>query len=88
MIKKIAIFEDSDLGFQFVGTAASDTVPNNTRLTEWVTVDFTPLPPAELVPQQVAAIDKQIAGITAQCEAQLAGLNERKAELLALPCPS
>ena len=54
------------------------------RVSEWVEVEFPPCDPAQFVPQQIAAIDAQIAEVNRRAGLAIADLEARKAELLAI----
>jgi peroxiredoxin family protein len=57
---------------------------NAIRITEWQEVEFTPIPADQVVPEMVAAIDKEIDEINQETIAKVNKLKSQKSELLAL----
>jgi len=57
---------------------------NKIRLSEYVDVEFPPRAAEEVVPEQIAAIDAQLAEVADKFGKALAELKARKAELLAI----
>lgn len=57
------------------------------RLTEIVEVDFPPRKPEEIVPAQVAILEREREELVAKFTAALKEIDDRKAELLALTAP-
>ena len=62
----------------------SGEVTTLVRVSEWVEVEFTPRQADEMVPEQLAAIDADIATVTDKFGKALAELRARRAELLAI----
>jgi hypothetical protein len=54
------------------------------RVSDWADVEFVPRKLDEMVPEQVAALDNDIAEVTEKFGKALAELKTRKAELLSL----
>ncbi len=84
---KLAQFEEQERGWLSVSGAHLDEVEGYIRISEWVDVDFPPLPTGDVVPRQLAAIDAEIAEVIDESEKRLSKLNRRKADLMALPAP-
>ncbi len=57
------------------------------RLTEFVDIEFPPLPEDAVITQEVAVLDRQIAAIQEQAMVEIQQLAQRKQELLALNAP-
>lgn len=71
------------------GTIAitSNWADNNTgyvRISEYVDVEFPPLPKEDVLKNQIACIDKQIDAIKAESIKEINDLQQKKQELLAL----
>lgn len=67
--------EDDDLERPFL---------RDIRISEWVEVDFPPRAPEEIVPPQIAALDRQAEEVKAEFAAKLREIAEARASLLAL----
>ena len=65
----------------------AETCNGYVRLTEFVEVDFPPLADATVIARQVEMIDRQISKVRVAAADEVARLEQRKAELLALPAP-
>ena len=60
------------------------TMGDYTRVTEWVDVEFQPLPPEQLVPAQLSALDREAEAVRKEFTDKLHEIAERRASLLAL----
>jgi hypothetical protein len=65
---------------------ADDDRPLNgyTRVSEFIEIDFPPLPAAEVVSAEIRSLDEARAKIVETFTAQLAAIDGRKAELMAV----
>jgi hypothetical protein len=85
---KIAIFEYTSpnmKGMKFYLTDAEAKYGSDKiRMSEYVDIDFPPRAAEEVVPEQIAAIDAQLAEVADKFGKALAELKARKAELLAI----
>lgn len=85
---KIALFEYTAPSMRGITTIekADDEkyFDNKIRLSEYLEVEFLMRNIADLVPEQVAALDEQIAKVNAAAGKALVELNARKQELLSL----
>ena len=57
---------------------------NDIRISEWVEIDFPPLAPEQVIPAQLAALDREAEAVRQESAARLLKIAERKASLLAL----
>lgn len=78
---KIALFKDNVCGFDCVAKATFDGAAGYTRVSEFVEVEFIPL--REDVIKQLAAIEAARLKVEKKYDAELARLDERKAQLQA-----
>ena len=67
--------EDDDLDRPFC---------NDIRVSEWVEIEFPPLPPSVTVPAQIAALDRETEAVKQEFAERLHKLAELRASLLAL----
>ncbi len=67
--------EDDDLERPFL---------QDVRISEWVEVDFPPRAPEEVVPAQLAALDREAEAVRKEFTDKLHKIAERRASLLAL----
>jgi len=85
---RIALFEYTSQAMRGITTVIAEDDArfhdNKIRLSEFVEVEFLMRNTADLVPEQVAAIDEQIAKVNAAAGKALVELNARKQELLSL----
>ena len=85
IVKKVAVFEYAPgsciAGFRTVNECAHE---ETIRISEWETIEFTPFPYDEVVPEMVAAIEKQIEKITEKALEEVNELKVKRAELLAI----
>jgi len=85
--KKLALFEylpnqGCMAGVRTVHHRAwSDVV----RISEWVDVEFTPIPYAYVMPELISAIDKKIEEVEKEALAKVLDLKGQRAQLLCLP---
>ena len=82
---KLALFKHMEYGFESAGEETLEGCGDYVRLTEYVDVDFHRLPYGDAEKAEIAIIDKQIKSEQAESEVKIGRLNQRKAELLALP---
>lgn len=86
---KIALFK-TDYGplvsfeFQTYEGANNDVRAGYPRCTEWVDVEFPPLPVGDVIAAEVTLLDAQIKKVTEQWHKAVAEINDRKRELLSL----
>ena len=83
MKKRIALF-DSKYGVSVYQDVQEMYLTDYVRITEYVEVDFPDFPLETVVGNQVSYIDKQIDEIKNKAMDEIAELQTRKAELLAL----
>ncbi len=85
---KIALYEYTSPGLRGIKTILNDDdalhYDNKIRISEYLEVEFMMRASSELVPEQIAVIDDQIAQVNAASGKALAELRARKQELLAL----
>ena len=84
MKQRIAVFQSKYGDSIFNESMESFTGSNYSRLTQYVEVDFPELPIETVVGNQVASINQQIDEIKNKAMEEVAALQTRKAELLAL----
>jgi len=88
---KYAIFEYTSPGLKGLRICLSESEAkygnDKIRFSEYVDIDFPPRTAEEVVPEQIAAIDAQLAEVTDKFGKALAELKARKAELLAIAAP-
>lgn len=89
--KKVAMFEEVSAGFtvvfEFPTWSDEDdyTMDGYVRVSEWTDIEFTPINHQSVVDQKIAIIDAEIQDARAKFQVTLNGLEQRKAELLAIP---
>jgi hypothetical protein len=81
---KIALFKDPRWDFTMPREFKDADHTSMVRVTDWVEVEFIERTAEELVPEQVALIDKQIAEATEKFGRMMMDLKTQKANLLAL----
>lgn len=81
---KIALFKEARWNFTMPREYRDEDFTTMIRVTEWTDVEFTDRAPEDVVPEQVANIDKQIAETTEKFGRVLQDLKTQKANLLAL----
>lgn len=81
---KVALYKNVKYGFE---TASGEGFENGeyARVSEFADIEFIPLPYGESEKMQIAIIDKEIKSVMANSEQAINVLEQRKAELLALP---
>lgn len=88
---KIATFEYTNPMLKGLSTYLSEKdsrhADNYIRVSEYIEVEFPPRAAEEIVPEQIAALDTQIAEVTDKFGKALAELKARKSELLAISAP-
>ena len=89
MKREIALYEDEWGGSPYVYdvTPYMEEHSEYVRVTKPAIVQFTPLTREEIVPVQVAKIEKQITKVQAKAGLKVTDLKRRKQELLALTTP-
>lgn len=83
LTQDLALFQNCTYGGVSPAGRFMEKADGYVRVTEYVTVTFEPRKPAEVMGQLVAAIDAQIV----EAQQAVRKLEQRKAELLALPAP-
>ena len=81
---KIAKFKSTKFGFEAVSEEGLDGNEEYVRVSEYIDVEFPPRQQAEVVAEQVAAIDIETEKLKDEFSARLNALGARKQELLAL----
>ena len=69
---------------QYTDEGDAWTIEGYTRITEWVDVEFPDLGAEDLVPAQLAALDRKAEEVKAEFTAKLREIAEARASLLAL----
>jgi hypothetical protein len=91
MPRKVALFRgssyDSIIVLQLYGDGDDWSTEGYVRITEWQTVEFQPLPPAELCAVEMAALNAQRAKTVEEFTAKLSYIDGRIANLRALTGP-
>lgn len=87
MIKRMAIFKDVKYGFDACSESGLEESPDYIRLSEYVDVDFPMLPPEETVSKEIEMLDKLSCSVRAKYHDDIAEIDRKKAELIALPAP-
>jgi hypothetical protein len=89
---KIALFKNTQYDFNTVVICDGeglcywdDGEHSYIRISETIDIDFPMLDRQTAVNRQLAAIDKQIQSVRAECEVKIGRLDRQKQELLALP---
>lgn len=83
---KIARFKNMEMDYFSICDWTEEMTPDSfIRVSEYVDVEFVEYSDQELVDKQIAVIDKQIQTVQAATSVKLDELEQRKAELLALP---
>jgi hypothetical protein len=86
----VALFKDSYQWETVFSTKTEDedyTLSGYCRVTEWLEVEFKPLPPAEILNSQVNSLQKERKDIVANFQEKLASIDDRLSQLLALTGP-
>jgi hypothetical protein len=90
-VRKVAVFRNTKHDFECVMHNHDDdenwTLEDYVRLTEWVAVEFKPLPPETLVAAQMAALTELRAQTVAEFTEKLMNIDGRMANLRALTGP-
>jgi hypothetical protein len=85
---KYAQFKDMKFGWiNVVGRHESDLERpycDTVRVSEWIEIDFPPLPDNEVVPQQLAALDRKQQELVREHLAALQKIADQRAKLLCL----
>jgi hypothetical protein len=81
---KIALFHTSH-GIEHPCEEIMEKCSNYVRVSEYVDVDFPPLPKDEVVGKILTSLDKEATDVRAECERKLKTIQQRRAELLQLP---
>ncbi len=85
---KIALFKSIEYGWTMPAAQHDDGsdphAGSYVRITDYIDVNFPPRAPAEIVPAQLAAIDKAEQDARAELQLKLNVLAERRANILAL----
>ncbi|MDR5729669.1 MAG: hypothetical protein RB191_19815 [Terriglobia bacterium] len=85
---KLAIFEYTSPGLKgmkfYITEDEAKFSSNKIRLSEYVDVEFPPRAAEEVVPEQIAALEVQIAEVTNKFSKAITELKARKSELLAI----
>ena len=89
---KIALFRDIGSGYETVWNRPAHDADNDdycpcktyTRVSEWMDVEFVPLPADTLVGKQLATLDATERDLRAQFQLQLNDIAEARSKLLAL----
>lgn len=89
MKTRIALFEYNSPTMRGLTTYLSESEAkylsaNKTRISKFIEVEFPPRTAEEVVPEQIAALDAQIAEVTEKFGRALGELKARKSELLAI----
>ena len=83
---KIAQFKNIELDFLTIHDWDDDCLPDNyIRVSEHLDIEFVAYNNYELVKKEIAMIDEQIQTVQAAAHIKTSELEQRKAELLALP---
>lgn len=80
---KVALFKHNKYGDVNVASSDLETCKEYVRVSEYLTITFTPRKSDEVIAAAVAAIDAEIV----EAKQAVRNLEQRKAELLALPAP-
>ena len=81
---RIALFKNTEFGFDSIGGKYLEAGSNYVRTSEYVEVEFPPRMADEVVQDQVKALDAERQLVIAKYVKTLANIDERKARLLAL----
>lgn len=86
---KVALFKTTYgtfLSFEFREDegANNDVRAGYPRCTEWVDVEFPPLPVGDVIAAEITLLDAQIKRVTEEWHKAVAVINDRKRELLSL----
>lgn len=82
---KIAQYKNVAYDFECVSDDGLATCKDYVRLSEWVDVDFPPIPREETVKAELAILEEEANEIRAETQQRLNEIERRKQELLALP---
>lgn len=82
---KIATFKNLESDFDTIGEEVFESINGYVRTSEYVDVEFPPLPHEDVVTKQVNALEEAKKNIQAKAELQLTEIDRRIGELLALP---
>lgn len=84
---RVAMFKSIRFGYEVASSCeyASDT--DYVRISEWVDVEFPPISNREVINNQITALDKMAKAVREKAADQLAIIEQKQAELLALPAP-
>ena len=85
---KLALFKNVKYGYAEHVLPADFGNDEYVRISEIIDVEFPALPYGEAESMEIAIIDKQISKVNADAGSAIAKLEQRKAELLALPSAS
>jgi hypothetical protein len=82
---KIALFDIGN-GYRCEHIAAFSEIgySSGVRLSEYIEVEFPPLKPEQVIPEQLAVIDRHIAQVTKEFTEKLNELKTQRANLLAI----
>jgi hypothetical protein len=81
---RLALYKHPKWGIEMVYVDREREPKEMVRISDWISVSFVLRDPEEIVPEQIKAIDAQIAQATADFAKALEGLKTQKANLLAL----
>lgn len=81
---KIAKFKSLDCGYETVHTNGLDGSDSYVRISEYVDVEFPPLPNDELIQGAVVALDRKREQVSEEFTRKLADIDRQKSELLAI----
>ena len=82
---KYAIFKCQKYQYETIDNKHFEKVSGYIRMSEYVDVEFPPLPDEEVIPLEIAALDKERDDELAKHLTKLENIAERKSKLLALP---
>lgn len=84
---KVAIYKRTSGNWSYETIVSDDKTQfeEGIRLTEWTDVEFIPLPPAETIAAELAAIDSAEKEFDAKVADQKAKYKDQRAKLLAIP---
>lgn len=87
MKMKVAVFKNTRFGYEVVSSLSYENDDDYVQISESIEVDFPPLTGEEVIKNQIVALDKMAEKVREKASDQLAAIEQRKAELLALPAP-
>lgn len=82
---KVAIFKSMEYGGEHVADELFENVKGYVRISEYVDVDFPTLEDEAIVGAQIEALDEVAEQATEKYRRTMAGIEERKSKLLAIP---